>query len=99
MRAAVVEGYGAPLNIRDIPTPNLGDDDVLVISSTWRGNQVVTAHNFAAEPKSFRISLKGLKSLTPMLTDDTPLDPLSPEESIDLSAHGYCWLRCNGERR
>lgn len=78
---------------------DVGDDDVLVISSTWRGNQVVTAHNFAAEPKSFRISLKGLKSLTPMLTDDTPLDPLSPEESIDLSAHGYCWLRCNGERR
>ena len=30
MRAAVVEGYGAPLNIRDIPTPNIGDDDVLV---------------------------------------------------------------------
>mgnify|MGYP001391410021 CR=1 FL=1 len=30
MRAAVVEKYGAPLSIRDIPTPNIGVDDVLV---------------------------------------------------------------------
>ena len=30
MRAALVEEYGAPLIIRDVPTPNIGDDDVLV---------------------------------------------------------------------
>lgn len=30
MRAAVVEQYGKPLSIRDIPTPDIGDDDVLV---------------------------------------------------------------------
>ena len=30
MRAALVEEYGAPLIIRDVPTPDIGDDDVLV---------------------------------------------------------------------
>jgi len=30
MRAAVVEEYGAPLALRDVPTPDVGADDVLV---------------------------------------------------------------------
>ncbi|MBD8064144.1 alpha-amylase family protein [Devosia sp. PTR5] len=78
---------------------DVGDDELLVLESTWRGNRVFTAHNFSDRNKSFHLDDTSIRTLTPMLTDDTPLDPLGPDEPITLSPFGYCWLRCNGERR
>ena len=77
---------------------DVGDDELLVLSSNWRGNRVITAHNFAGKPKSFHLADEGIEELMPMLTE-SPTGPISGDGEISLSAYGYCWLRCNGERR
>ena len=77
---------------------DVGDDELLVLSSSWRGNRVITAHNFAGTPKSFHLADEGIEELMPMLTE-SPSGPMKGDGEISLSAYGYCWLRCNGERR
>ncbi len=77
---------------------DVGDDEVLVLSSQWRGNRVITAHNFSDQPKTFHLSDESIGALMPMLTE-SPSGPLAGDDEISLSPYGYCWLRCNGERR
>ncbi|QYO75444.1 alpha-amylase family protein [Devosia salina] len=77
---------------------DVGDDEVLVLSSQWRGNRVITAHNFSDQPKIFHLSDESIGALMPMLTE-SPSGPLAGDDEISLSPYGYCWLRCNGERR
>ena len=77
---------------------DVGDDELLVLSSRWRGNRIITAHNFTGKPKSFHLADEGIEELMPMLTE-SPSGPMKGDGEISLSAYGYCWLRCNGERR
>lgn len=77
---------------------DIGDDEVLVLSSSWRGNRVITAHNFSNQPKTFHLKDEGIEEMMPMLTE-SPSGPMAGDDDISLSPYGYCWLRCNGERR
>ena len=83
----------AGVNIIDVE-----DDEVLVLSSHWHGNRVVTAHNFSRQKKTFRLGQPDIEDLMPMLSE-SPLEPLDGEDEITLSPFGYCWFRCGGERR
>jgi maltose alpha-D-glucosyltransferase / alpha-amylase len=77
---------------------DIGDDEVLVLSSSWRGNRIITAHNFSGSRKSFRLAHEGIDQLMPMLAA-SPSGPMNGDAEINLSPYGYCWLRANGERR
>ena len=92
-RSAPEIGWGDPRLI------DVGDDDVLALSNTWRGNCVVTLHNFSAAPKSVRLDLDGVARLEPLLNSDKPMERFAADRPIALSPYGYCWLRCEGERR
>ena len=78
---------------------DVGDDDLLVLASAWRGNRVVTLHNFADAPKSARLELEGTERYVPLLSSEGGLVPFPADQKIDLPPCGYCWLRCNRERR
>src|SRR5690606_761588 len=84
-RSAPEIGWGG-VDIVDI-----GDDDVLVLSSAWRGNRVITAHNFSDRPKTFHLVEEGIEKLMPMLSD-SPTGPIEGDAEISLEAFGYCWL-------
>lgn len=77
---------------------DVGDDEVLVLSSRWKDSRVVTIHNFADKPKSFPVALLESDHLMPMLVEG-PVDPLEGSDTVSLAPFGYCWLRCGGERR
>jgi len=78
---------------------DVGDDAVLVLASTWRGDCVITLHNFSDQPKSLTLSLEDVTRLVPLLNSEEGLEPFAAGAPITLSPYGYCWLRCEGERR
>ncbi|HEV7345370.1 MAG TPA: alpha-amylase family protein [Devosia sp.] len=92
-RSAPEIGWG------DTKVIDVGDDDILVLKSNWRGNCVVTVHNFSAQPKKLRLPLEDVASLEPLLNSKAPLEPFPIDTDLELSPYGYCWLRCEGERR
>ena len=62
MRAAVVEQYGKPLSIRDIPTPDIGDDDIgdMIGDTQWavctqRSTGREYYYNFETEERSWSV--------------------------------------------
>jgi len=78
---------------------DVGDDDVLVLVSDWRGGKVVTLHNFTARPKSIQLSIEGVERYLPMLSTVGELQTFPASQAVDLPPYGYCWLRCDRERR
>lgn len=78
---------------------DVGDDDLLVLASAWRGNRVVTLHNFADRPKSVQVDLGGVERYVPLLSTEGGLVPFPAKQKVALPPYGYCWLRCNRERR
>jgi maltose alpha-D-glucosyltransferase / alpha-amylase len=78
---------------------DVGDDDVLVLSSEWRGGKVVTLHNFTAHRKSITLDLEGIDRYLPMLSTVGELEPFPADQAVELPPFSYCWLRCDCERR
>jgi maltose alpha-D-glucosyltransferase/alpha-amylase len=72
-----------------------GSRSVLAMAFSWRGNRVVTLHNFSSEPQRVRLQAPGPGS-------ELLIDVLNPYESrgtrrgvheIALPAFGYRWYR------
>ncbi|MCP8883676.1 alpha-amylase family protein [Devosia sp. XJ19-1] len=76
-----------------------GDDEVLVLVSQWRGGRVVTLHNFSPKPKSIKLEIDAIERYLPMLSTEGTLAPFPAEQPVDIPPYGYCWLRCDQERR
>ncbi len=78
---------------------DLGNDGLLALSYSWRGNSVVTVHNFTKTRQAFRLPLDGVDMVTPLLASRDYRKTLSIDEDLSLEPSGYCWLRCDQERR
>jgi maltose alpha-D-glucosyltransferase/alpha-amylase len=92
-RSAPEVGWG------DFKVVDTGDDELLVLTYEWRGNRVVTLHNFADAPKTLTLDIEGADRFVPLLVAPDGLAPFAADRPVELSAFGYCWLRCEGERR
>jgi len=77
---------------------DLGDDDLLALSYTWRGNRVVTLHNFTDKPKAPKLDVDGITHMLPLLSNDGLSKPFDARNPVPLAPFGYCWLRCEKER-
>jgi maltose alpha-D-glucosyltransferase/alpha-amylase len=78
---------------------DVGDDDVLVLVSQWRGGKVVTLHNFTETAKSIRLDVEGVEQYLPLLASAGDLTTFPATQAVDLPPHGFCWLRCDQDRR
>lgn len=78
---------------------DVGNDDVLVLSHEWEGNRVVTAHNLSNQAVSISIEVDDVDIFLPSLSSMAELTPFAAGEPMKLEPHGYCWLRCDRERR
>jgi maltose alpha-D-glucosyltransferase/alpha-amylase len=74
---------------RIVPT---GSRNVLAIAYTWRGNTIVTVHNFAHAPREARLRLGG-GILTNLVDVEQIRAPQGGVHRVTLDAHGYQWLR------
>jgi maltose alpha-D-glucosyltransferase/alpha-amylase len=63
------------------------------------GARVVTLHNIANQPRSIRLDVEGVERYLPMLSSEGDLKPFPASQKVDLPSRGYCWLRCDRERR
>ncbi|WIJ26491.1 alpha-amylase family protein [Devosia sp. RR2S18] len=77
---------------------DVGDDELLVLRCDWRGDTVVTLHNFSEKDKQVRLELEGISRFLPMLIGNKPMAIIPADEPIKLPPLGYCWLRCENER-
>ncbi|ODT79267.1 MAG: trehalose synthase [Pelagibacterium sp. SCN 64-44] len=92
-RAAPEIGWGETAIV------DVGDDDVLVLASSWRDGRVVTLHNFTGATKSIMLDHDDTGRYLPMLSNMGALEPFPASQPVELSPYGYCWLRCDRERR
>lgn len=83
----------------DIKLIDVGNDDLLVVSYLWRSNRVITIHNFTDRKVRIPLKVDGVHRFVPLLTSSAGLDPFAAHQPIELAPFGYCWLRCEGERR
>jgi maltose alpha-D-glucosyltransferase / alpha-amylase len=83
----------------DVQLVDVGNDDLLVISYLWRSNRVLTIHNFTDGKVRIPLKVDGVTRFVPLLTSAEGLDPFAADQPIELAPYGYCWLRCEGERR
>ncbi|KKB12857.1 trehalose synthase [Devosia geojensis] len=86
-------GWGEPQLI------DVGNDDILVVSYLWRENRVITVHNFTQDKVRVPLKVEGVTRYMPLLMSSAPLAPFAANEPTELPPFGYCWLRCEGERR
>lgn len=76
---------------RILPT---GDDAVLAMLYEWRGNSILTLHNFASEPREARLSLgTGHRERLNNLFEAEELKSDDDSFAIALPAWGYRWYR------
>jgi maltose alpha-D-glucosyltransferase/alpha-amylase len=81
---------------RVLPTRS---QNVLALCYEWRGNAVVTVHNFAGAPKEIRLTLDGMEGadvLANLLVDETKHADENGVHQIALEAFGYKWYRVGG---
>ncbi|SFZ82935.1 maltose alpha-D-glucosyltransferase/ alpha-amylase [Devosia enhydra] len=78
---------------------DVGRDDVLALSYSWRGARVVTVHNFSPEPVSFPLEIDGIDRFEPLLADHDAQSAILRGETLDMAGFGFCWLRCDGPRK
>lgn len=83
-------GYGACTVLET------GNAHVLGLRYDWRGNSVVTLHNFDEKPHSARLKLKGADRLSNLLAPSEISRRKSGQFEIPLDALNYCWLRLGG---
>lgn len=74
-----------------------GSRHVLAIRYDWRGNSVVTLHNFDASPceVSIRVGTEEGQQLTNLLEDEI-LVGRGGKHHVRLDAHGFSWFRVGG---
>jgi len=81
---------------RAIPT---GRSDVLALLYEWRGNAVLTVHNFAGEPRAVRLALDGIAGAD-RLANLIETEELRPDRTgrhhVALDAYGYKGCRAGG---
>jgi maltose alpha-D-glucosyltransferase/alpha-amylase len=72
-----------------------GVKEVLVMMSTWRGNSVLTLHNFDERPHSvtFTVPAEGGERLINLLDDNDSRALSGRRHEIALEAYGYRWFR------
>jgi len=73
--------------------------NVLVICYEWRGNAVVTVHNFSGGPREARFTLgdvEGGDRLANLLVNDEARADENGVHHIALEAFGYKWYRVGG---
>lgn len=75
-----------------------GVPGVLGMCYSWRGNRVVTLHNFNRQPQQIRVSLEGEGSdlLVSLLDSDDSRANRQGHHTIALTAFGYKWFRVGG---
>ncbi|MDB6149267.1 MAG: alpha amylase catalytic region, partial [Chthoniobacter sp.] len=75
-----------------------GSPNVLAMRYDWRGNSVVTLHNFSDRPVEARIrpGVEGGELLVDLLEDDRSAARANGAHHIALEAHGYRWFRVGG---
>lgn len=78
---------------------DVGNDDVLVLSYFWRNGRVVTAHNFSDRAIEMSIAIDAVERFEPILASRECPSWLPADAPIELEPFGYCWLRCDHERR
>ncbi len=85
-------GYGEWM-ILPADSPN-----VLALRYDWRGNSLITIHNFSAEAQSIRIKpgVAGSHTLCNLLVDDESKQDSKGVHKIDLEGYGYRWYRVGG---
>lgn len=77
-------GWGAP-EVQD------SDPRILSISYSWRGNRILTLHNFSDAAVS--VDIGEAEDWCPVLgAPDVRLDPRGGGGVLRLPPHGYCWL-------
>jgi maltose alpha-D-glucosyltransferase/alpha-amylase len=86
-------GWGA---WRVLPTRS---PHVLALCYEWRGNTVVTVHNFSGGPQEVKLSLAGVEGgerMSNLLVNDDLKADASGTHRIALEAFGYKWYRVGG---
>jgi maltose alpha-D-glucosyltransferase/alpha-amylase len=73
-----------------------GSPSVLAVAARWRGNTVVTVHNFAAEAREVVLELgeeRGPQTLTDLLDEQHNAPDDHGRHQLALEAYGYRWFR------
>ncbi|HEY0942207.1 MAG TPA: alpha-amylase family protein [Steroidobacter sp.] len=75
-----------------------GAAGVLGLCYSWRGNRIVTLHNFNRQPQQVRVKLEGegSESLVNLLDIDDSHARRRGHHEIALPAFGYKWFRVGG---
>ena len=71
---------------------------VLALRYDWRGNSVLTIHNFDRSPQEIELDpgVEGGERLSNLLEDDELICPEGEPHRIALHAHDYRWYRVGG---
>jgi maltose alpha-D-glucosyltransferase/alpha-amylase len=75
--------------------------NVLALCYSWRGNSVVTVHNFAGAPKEVRLDLSDVEGgdrLASLLVNEEKQAGADGVHDVALEAFGYKWYRVGGLR-
>ncbi|AHG93074.1 alpha amylase catalytic region (plasmid) [Gemmatirosa kalamazoonensis] len=73
--------------------------EVLALCYSWRGNTVVTVHNFSGGPREVRFSLDGVEGgdrLSNLMVNDEQHADAGGVHRVALEAFGYKWYRAGG---
>jgi maltose alpha-D-glucosyltransferase/alpha-amylase len=72
-----------------------GSPNVLVLACTWRGNTVVTVHNFAAETREVALAIPeaGRAPLTNLLSPNHSAPDARGVHHVAIEPYGYRWYR------
>lgn len=75
------------------------ESGVLALRYDWRGETVLTLHNFADRKLKFRLQLDDIRQLRPIFFDREMRDQHDAAVPIMLDPYGFRWFRAHGERR
>jgi maltose alpha-D-glucosyltransferase/alpha-amylase len=73
-----------------------GAEHVLALRFDWRGNTVITLHNFDERPRLVRLKLGGDVQRLSDLREPIEYEPRRKRFEIALPELGYRWLRVGG---
>jgi maltose alpha-D-glucosyltransferase/alpha-amylase len=75
-----------------------GSTHVLALCFEWRGNSVVTVHNFDSRPHEarFRVSAEGGEQLANLIVNEEIHADERGLHRVALDAYGYRWYRVGG---
>jgi maltose alpha-D-glucosyltransferase/alpha-amylase len=92
-RACPEIGWGA-CQVLETKVPS-----VLALRYDWRGETIVTFHNFAEHAAEVRVRLEGIERLRPLFCNGDDRNLRDAAAPIPLDAYGFRWFRAKGERR